>query len=103
MDARTDRYEATERRTISEHVADWKAALTAKGVTPKHVALLVKRVETLLAAVKTQRMRATCARDERRERRRSDFLAVVEARGVSWISTASERPIPRYWSGAAHR
>lgn len=56
IDPRTDRYAAAERRPLSEHVADWKAALTAKGVTPRHVALHLARAEAMLAAISAERL-----------------------------------------------
>lgn len=56
IDARSDRYAEAERRTLREHIADWEAALVAKGVTTKQVALLRSRVEKLVAAVKAERL-----------------------------------------------
>jgi site-specific recombinase XerD len=56
IDPRTDRYAAAERGQLSEHVADWQADLTAKGVTPKQVALLLTRVETILRTAKAERL-----------------------------------------------
>ncbi|MCH8829370.1 MAG: hypothetical protein IID45_07305, partial [Planctomycetes bacterium] len=56
IDARDDRYAAAERRPLTEHVADWRATLIAKGVTPKHTRLHVTRLEALLRATKTERL-----------------------------------------------
>ncbi len=56
VDARTDRYTAADRRPLAEHVADWKASLSAQSVTQKQVALLLTRVEALLVAVKAERL-----------------------------------------------
>ena len=54
IDARDDRYAAAERRPLTEQVGDWRAALTAKGVTPKHARLHVTRLEALLDATKAE-------------------------------------------------
>ena len=41
---------------LAAHVADWNAALTAKGVTAKQVRMLIRRTEALLARVKAERL-----------------------------------------------
>jgi len=56
VDASTDRYAAAERRPLSDHLSDWKAALTAKGITAKQVRHLLTRVRVLLAAVNAERL-----------------------------------------------
>ena len=53
IDARDDRYAAAERRPLAEHVSDWRVALVAKGVTPKHSRLHVARVTALMASTGT--------------------------------------------------
>jgi len=56
IDARTDQYADAERRPLSDHVGDWKASLTAKGITAKQVVTLLPRVKKLLGAVKAERL-----------------------------------------------
>jgi len=56
IDARADRYAEAEQRPIAAHVADWRAHLDAKGVTPKQVAHVTKRVEALLASMRVDRV-----------------------------------------------
>ncbi len=56
VDARTDHYAAAERRRLPDHVDDWIATLTAKGVTTKQTALLRKRVDTILTTIQAQCM-----------------------------------------------
>jgi len=56
IDARDDKYTDGERRPLADHVRDWLAALDAKRVTPKQVAVLKHRVDALLSAVKTDRI-----------------------------------------------
>ena len=56
VDARSDRYVAANQRPTSEHRADWKATLLAKGVTAKQVTQLVVRVDKLLCAVEATRL-----------------------------------------------
>jgi len=56
IDPRADGYAAAERRPLSEHVADWRAQLVAKNVTEKQIATVIRRVETLLANVKAERV-----------------------------------------------
>jgi integrase/recombinase XerC len=56
VDARADRYGEAERKPIAAHIDEWIADLAAKEVTPKQTALLRKRVETLLATIKVQRV-----------------------------------------------
>ena len=72
VDARADRFTAAERRPLAAHLADWKAALTAKGVTPKHVLLLQTRATSLLGAVGAERPRRSVGiRDPDGDRRPS--------------------------------
>jgi site-specific recombinase XerC len=56
LDSRADRYAEAECRALTEHVADWKAAMTAKGVTTKQIAMLVMRVKTLKNAIGADRL-----------------------------------------------
>ena len=56
VDARADRYAGAERFPLSEHIVDWEAALAAKGITRKQIALLLTRVEALLGTVKAERL-----------------------------------------------
>lgn len=51
VDARADRYATANHRPLTEHLADWKAAQEAKGVTGKQIRLQLKRAETVLAAI----------------------------------------------------
>src|SRR5436309_14798050 len=43
VDASMDRYSAANRVPLSQHVIDWRTALTAKGVTGKQVRTLTER------------------------------------------------------------
>ena len=56
VDARTDRYADAERSPLPDHLSDWKAVLTAKGITAKQVRHLLTRVGVLLAATKAERL-----------------------------------------------
>jgi len=50
VDPRADRYAKAGRRPVGEHVEEWLADLTAKGVTAKHVRAYRKRVSAMIDA-----------------------------------------------------
>ncbi len=56
VDASTDRYAASMRRPLAEHLADWERDLLAKGRSGKHVTLVYKRATALLEMIKAQTM-----------------------------------------------
>jgi len=56
VDPRADSFAIAERRPLADHVADWRAHLTAKGVTAKQVAQVAKRVETLTEKLDAKRL-----------------------------------------------
>jgi len=56
IDARHDAFTDADRRPIEEHVADYAAALTAKGGTSKHVAATTARVRTIIDLSKAGRV-----------------------------------------------
>jgi len=55
IDARSDGYSAADRKSIANHLIDWRDSLLAKGVTARQVALLQTRVKVILDAVKATR------------------------------------------------
>src|SRR5437870_1545775 len=61
VDAATDRYAEQNRRLVAQHVDDWLATLSAKGVTAKQVDTLRARVTTLLETAKVERLAALTA------------------------------------------
>ena len=56
VDPRQDAYAEAGRRPLAEHLADWKANLTAKGLNAKHVQMLLSRVEFVALAVGAERL-----------------------------------------------
>ncbi len=56
IDPRADSFAIAERRPLAEHIADWEAHLTAKGVTAKQVGHVKKRVETIVAKIGATRV-----------------------------------------------
>ena len=56
IDARDDRYAAAARRPLAEHVADWRAALIARGVTAKHSNMHVSRATRVINMVSAERI-----------------------------------------------
>ncbi len=61
IDVADDRYAAHERRPLSVHLADWQAALTAKGVTPQQVKQATMRATKIVDATKADRLSALSA------------------------------------------
>jgi integrase/recombinase XerD len=56
IDARMDQYAQADRRPLADHVADWKAALLAKGGTLDHAALSENRVRSIIDDCKLERL-----------------------------------------------
>ncbi len=56
IDARTDGYAEANRKPLAEHVKEWKASLTAKGVTSQQVNLVTNRVTWLLNTCNAERI-----------------------------------------------
>ena len=56
VDARDDRYAAEERRPLSDHLDEWKAALGARNNTPQYVDQQVTRARTFFARMKAERL-----------------------------------------------
>jgi len=56
IDPRADGFAVEERRPLAEHIADWEAHLTAKGVTAKQVGHVKKRVEAIVTKVGATRI-----------------------------------------------
>lgn len=56
VDPRADSFAIAERQPLADHIADWRAHLTAKGVTAKQVAHVTKRVETLTEKLDATRL-----------------------------------------------
>ncbi|MCL2330197.1 MAG: site-specific integrase, partial [Phycisphaerae bacterium] len=56
IDARTDRFAEAERKILTTHLDDWKADLTAKGVTAEQVQLVQSRARKLIDTLKIERI-----------------------------------------------
>jgi integrase len=79
IDPKADDFGKHERRPLSAHLDDWIAGLTAKDVSEKQTATLRGRVQTILAAVKAERisgLSASAVQTALAERREAEGLSL---------------------------
>jgi len=56
IDSRADQFATAGRRPLTDHVEDWLADLTAKGVSREYLSLRRSRIKALLGALHAERI-----------------------------------------------